>query len=272
MKFGACIDTLYTEYPWWDRFKAAQENGFDYVEFWDWRSIDLKKTKYYADLAGIRISGFNGDADYSLVDPSHRTDYLAFLKQSIAAARMLNAPSVTIHSNALGKSGLVVNHYCNLSHTVKLCSMFDMLREAVKIAEDNDIFLHLEALNVYTDHVGNFLETTQMGAEIVRMINSPKLKLLYDVYHMQINEGRICETLCNYIDCIGHVHIADSPGRHEPGTGEINFSHVLSYLQQLDYQGIVGCELFPATDTATAVRAIMQVKNSATKRITDICK
>lgn len=263
MKFGACIDTLYTEYPWANRFKAAHEDGFDYVEFWDWRSIDLKKTKYYADSAGIRISGFNGDANYSLVDPAHKTDYLAFLKQSIAAARMLNAPSVTIHSNALGEGGLVLNHYRNLSLTVKLYSMFDMLREAVKIAEDNDILLNLEALNIYTDHIGNFLETTQMGAEIVGMVNSPKLKLLYDVYHMQINEGRICDTLCTYINYIGHVHIADAPGRHEPGTGELNYSFVLRHLNNLGYQGIVGCELFPATDTAAAVRAIMQVKENA---------
>jgi hydroxypyruvate isomerase len=263
MKFGACIDTLYTEYPWHDRFKAAREDGFDYVEFWDWRSIDLKKTKYYADSAGIRISGFNGDADYSLVDPTHRTDYLAFLKQSIAAAKVLGAPSVTIHSNALGEGGWVMNHYHDLSRTVKLCSMFDILGEAAKIAEDNDILLNLEALNIHTDHVGNFLETTQMGTEIVRLINSPNLKLLYDVYHMQINEGRICDTLSAAIAYIGHVHIADAPGRHEPGTGEINYSFVLRHLNCLGYQGIVGCELFPATNTAAAVRAIMQVKKNA---------
>lgn len=259
MKIGACIDTLYTELPWEDRFMAARKDGFDCVEFWDWRVLDLIQTKSHADKAGIAISGFNGDAEYSLVDPSHKQAYLDFLQHSIAAAKTLGAASLTIHSNALGEGGIVVQHYRELSNTVKLCSMFDTLREAVKIAEDNDILLNLEALNIYTDHVGNYLETTQMGAEIVRIISSPYLRLLYDVYHMQLNEGRICDTLSAYIDCIGHVHIADAPGRHEPGTGEINFGFVLRHLQALGYQGIVGCELFPATSTTTAVRAIMQV-------------
>ncbi|MCL2696409.1 MAG: TIM barrel protein, partial [Clostridiales bacterium] len=83
---------------------------------------------------------------------------------------------------------------------------------------------------------------------------------LYDVYHMQINEGRLCDTLGEHIGCIGHIHIADAPGRHEPGTGEINYANVLRHLERLGYTGAVGCELFPATDTATAVRAIMGLK------------
>ncbi len=263
MRFGACIETLYTELPWEHRFLAAKKDGFDCVEFWDWRGVDLEKTKEYADAAGILISGFNGDADFSLVAPTHKAEYLAFLRQSIAAAKTLGAPSVTIHSNALGEGGVVTDQYTGLSKTVKLYSMFDTLKDAARIAEDNEILLNLEALNIYTDHPGNFLVHTQMGAEIIRLINSPKLRLLYDVYHMQINEGRICDTLSEYIDCIGHVHIADVPGRHEPGTGEINYGFVLRHLDKLGYQGVVGCELFPATETSAAARAIMEVKRAA---------
>ena len=142
-----------------------------------------------AEKAGIAISGFNGDADYSLVDPTHKQKYLDYLKESIAAAKKVGAASVTIHSNALGDGGIVVNHYDNLSHTVKLCSMYDTLLACAELAEKEEINLNLEALNITTDHVGNFLATTQMGAEIVRLIGSPRLKLLYDVYHMQINEA-----------------------------------------------------------------------------------
>jgi len=103
-----------------------------------------------------------------------------------------------------------------------------------------------------------------MGAEMVRMINSPHLKLLYDVYHMQINEGRLCDTLGAYMDCIGHIHMADAPGRHEPGTGEINYANVLRRLDRLGYRGVIGCELFPAENTETAVKAIMEVWESCT--------
>ena len=82
----ACIDTLYTELDWLDRFQAAKDDGFEAVEFWDWRIRDLDATRAAAEKAGIAISGFNGDADYSLVDPTHKEKYIAYLKESIAAA------------------------------------------------------------------------------------------------------------------------------------------------------------------------------------------
>ena len=262
MFFGACIDTLYTELPWEERFAAARADGFDCVEFWDWRKIDLEATRQYADAAGIWISGFNGDADFSLIDPAHRAAYLEYLKQSLEAAKVLGAPSVTIHSNALGEGGVVVNHYDDLPDGVKLCAMYETLRLAAQLAEEYGVLLNLEALNVYTDHVGNFLKYTKTGARLVRLLNSPCLKLLYDVYHMQINEGRLCGTLSEHIDCIGHIHIADAPGRHEPGTGEINYANVLRHLERLGYRGAVGSELFPAADTAAAVKAIMEMKQA----------
>lgn len=252
----ACIDTLYTELPWMERFAAAKADGFEAVEFWDWRFRDLEAIKAASTAAGINISGFNGDADYSLIDPSQKKAYIDYLKQSIAAAKKIGATSVTIHSNALGDGGIVVNHYTELSYTVKLCAMYDTLLECAKIAEAEDLLLNLEALNITTDHVGNFLVNTQMGAEICRLIGSPKLKILYDVYHMQLNEGSICDTLTQYIDQIGHIHGADAPGRHEPGTGEINYVKVLTHLEALGYTGRIGYELFPMTDTATAVEAI----------------
>ncbi len=254
----ACIDTLYTELEWKDRFAAAKEDGFAAVEFWDWRIRDLDETREAAEKAGIVISGFNGDADYSLVDPTHKEKYLDYLKQSIAAAKKIGAKSVTIHSNALGDGGIVVDHYDNLSDTVKLCSMYDTLLSCAKIAEEEEVNINLEALNITTDHVGNFLKYTQMAAEICRLIGSPRLKVLYDVYHMQINEGCICDTISNYVDQFGHIHVADAPGRHEPGTGEINYKTVIRHLEKMGYKGYVGYELFPLKDTETAVKAIMQ--------------
>ena len=255
----ACIDTLYTELPWLERFQAAKDDGFEAVEFWDWRIRDLDATREAAEKAGIAISGFNGDADYSLVDPTHKEKYLDYLKQSIAAAKKVGASSVTIHSNALGDGGIVVNHYDNLSDTVKLCSMYDTLLACVKLAEEEGINLNLEALNITTDHVGNFLQTTRMAAEMTRLIGSPKLKVLYDAYHMQLNEGSICDNIRAYGDQFGHIHVADAPGRHEPGTGEINYANVFACLEECGYTGLVGFELIPKTTTAEAVKAIMKL-------------
>lgn len=255
----ACIDTLYTELPFAERFAAAKQDGFEAVEFWDWRVHDVAELRRASEAADICISGFNGDADYSLIDPTHKEKYLDYICQSVATAKVMGAESITIHSNALGDGGIVVNHYENLSDTIKLCSMYDMLVECAVIAEKSGIRMNLEALNVTTDHVGNYLRTTRMGAEICRLIGSPMLKILYDAYHMQLNEGSLCDNISQYCDQIGHVHVADAPGRHEPGTGEIQYAKVFAHLENCGYTGRLGFELFPETDTANAVKAIMAV-------------
>ena len=259
MKFirSACIEPMYYEIPFLDRFQAAKDDGFEYVEFWSWTDKDLDAVKAAAEKAGIEISGFNGDAGYSLIDPTHKEKYLDFLRQSVAAAQKIGAKSVTIHSNALGDGGIVVNHYDDLSDTVKLCSMYDMLLECAKIAEESGIAMNLEPLNITTDHVANFLAHTQMAAEMTRLIGSPMLKVLYDVYHMQLNEGSLCDTIRTYADQLGHIHVADAPGRHEPGTGEINYHNVFRCLEEVGYTGRIGFELMPKTSTAEAVKAIM---------------
>jgi len=257
--FCACIETLYTELPFLDRFRAAAADGFAAVEFWSWTDKNLAAVKASAEAAGIAIAGFNGDAELSMVDPTQQADYLAFLRRSAEAAKFVGAKAVTIHSNGLGEGGVVINAYENLSHTVKLCTMFDTLRKCAAIAEETGIAMNLEALNITTDHAGNFLQTTQMAAELTRLVGSPKLKILYDVYHMQLNEGRLCDNLRTYADQLGHIHVADAPGRHEPGTGEIHYPAVYACLKEIAYSGLVGCELFPKTTTAEAVRAIMSV-------------
>lgn len=258
-KKSACIEPMYSKLPFLERFQAAKNDGFEYVEFWSWTDKDLDAIKDAAERAGIGISGFNGDADLSLIDPEQKTEYLAFLKRSVAAAQKLGACSVTIHSNGLGEGGRVINAYDNLSHTVKLCTMYDTLLECAQIAEESGIQINLEPLNVTTDHVGNFLKTTRMAAEMTRLIGSPKLKVLYDAYHMQLNEGSLCDNIRAYGDQFGHIHIADAPGRHEPGTGEINYAKVLSCLEESGYTGLIGFELIPKTTTTEAVKAIMKL-------------
>ena len=255
---SACIESMYCELPFLERFRAAKEDGFDFVEFWSWTDKDLDAVKSAAEKAGIGISGFNGDGALSLIDPEQKPAYLDFLRQSVAAAKKLGARSLTIHSNGLGEGGVVIDTYPHLSDTVKLCGMYDTLLACAAMAEDSGIQMNLEPLNVTTDHVGNFLQTTRMAAEMTRLIGSPRLKVLYDVYHMQLNEGSICDNIRAYGDQFGHIHVADAPGRHEPGTGEINYANVFACLEACGYTGLVGFELIPKTTTAEAVKAIMK--------------
>ena len=116
---SACIESMYRELPFLERFRAAREDGFDFVEFWSWEDKDLDAVKSAADKAGIGISGFNGDGVLSLIDPEQKRAYLDFLGQSVAAAKKLGAGSLTIHSNGLGEGGVVIDTYPHLSDTVK---------------------------------------------------------------------------------------------------------------------------------------------------------
>lgn len=255
---SACIEPMYGELPFLDRFQAAKRDGFSHVEFWSWMDKDLRAVRRAAEEAGIGIAGFNGDAELSLINPAQKKDYLEFLRRSVAAAKEVGARSLTIHSNGLGEGGRVLNSYPELSDTVKLCTMFDTLCACAELAEQSGIPMNLEPLNITTDHQGNFLTTTRTAAELTRLIGSPMLKVLYDVYHMQLNEGSLCDNIRAYGDQFGHIHVADAPGRHEPGTGEINYHKVFSCLEETGYTGLVGFELIPETSTAQAVRAIMQ--------------
>lgn len=259
MKFekSACIDAMYTELPFLDRISQAKKDGFEYIEFWGWEDKDIDAIQHITKDNNIKVSGFNGDATLSLIDPTHQKDYLLYLEESVKIAKKLSSKSVTIHSNGLGDRGLVINNYQELSDVIKTCSMYDALKKCAKIAEKNNIQMNLEPLNIKVDHIGNYLSTTQTAAEMTRLIGSPNLKVLYDIYHMQINEGDISGTLSRFIDQIGHIHVADTPGRHEPGTGEINYQFVFNYLSQIGYDGIIGFELFPQKNTKQAVKAIM---------------
>ncbi|MDR1520839.1 MAG: TIM barrel protein [Planctomycetota bacterium] len=257
LKKSACIETLFTELPWEKRFQAAREAGFDYVEFWNWREKDVGRIRRLAEEAGIPISNFNGDEQFSLIDPDQAGEYLAFMEQSLAVAVELGAQALTIHSNALGEGGVVVRRYEELSDAVKLCAMFAALKACAALAEKSGVTLNIEPLNTIADHAGNYLAGARTAAELCRRVASPRLKMVYDVYHMQLSEGNLLNNISTYFEEIGHVHVADVPGRHEPGTGEINYPAVFRHLEGLGYSRVVGFELFPKFDTASAVKAIM---------------
>ncbi len=259
MKKSVCIEMLFTEVPFADRFHLTRESGFDYLEFWSWKDKDIRKINELCRVYDLKVASFSGDQPFSMLDQNQQEDYIAFVQESIETAKFLKCDNLVIHSNALGENGVVINHYDNIANTQKIAVMFDVLKTLAPLAEKANVNLALEALNTIVDHTGNFLASTEGAAEIVRLVNSSHIKILYDVYHMQIMEGNIINTLNQYIDVIGYIHIADVPGRHEPGTGEINFANVMKTLQELNYDGVIGFELTPLHDSKKAVRSIKNI-------------
>jgi len=260
MKKSVCIEMVYTEVPFEDRFRLAKESGFDFVEFWTWQDKDTKQIKELCRAHDLKIASFSGDQEFSMIDGDQREDYISFVEESIKTAQFLNCNHLVIHSNALGENGIVIDPYLHVSDVRKNEVMFDVLKSLAVMAEAANITLLLEALNTVVDHPGNFLTYTKDAAEFIREVNSSNIKILYDIYHMQIMENNLIDTFREYIDDIGYIHVADVPGRHEPGTGEINFTNVMTVLKELDYDGFVGFELDPERDSTRAARAILNLQ------------
>jgi len=259
MEKSANIEVLYTELPWEKRFLAAKRDGFDYIEFWGWEDKDLPRVKALLQESDLSLSTMSGDGPFSMCDPMKKKEYIDYIKKSIDVANFLGSPRLVIHSNELADDPQwAADFFEEYSDTVKLLTMFDNLKVMSLLAEKAGVTFVLEALNIVVDHIGNFLTKTQTAVELVKATGSSHMKILYDAYHMYLNEGTICETLSKYIDAVGYIHVADAPGRGEPGTGAINYHNVFKHLAKIGYSGVIGFELYPQNGTKNAVTAILK--------------
>lgn len=262
MKFSVNIEVIYKELPFAERFATAKRDGFDYVEIWGWDSKDLDELIRLCKENEIEISCMGGDGPISLCDPAHEQEYIAYIEKSLAVAQKVSCKRLAVHSNELlpEPQQYAADLFPQYSDAQKTMAMYRTLCKVAPMAEKAGITLCLEALNVETDHLGNFLKYTKDAAEIVQMVGSPNVKILYDAYHMYLNEGKICETIKKYQPLIAQVHIADAPGRGEPGTGCINYRAVLEYMQALGCDQMVAFELYPKHGSPAAIEAINAVR------------
>ena len=257
MKYSLCLEMLYNNIDFIDRFKAASDDGFEYAEFWRWEGRNWEAVKNAVGDSGLKISAFSGDDKFSPVNADEKADYLDFLSSSIEKAVELKCPNLVIHSDALNpEDGSAKELGIDLSYETKLINLYDVLKEAALMAEKADVTLVLEPLNTLVDHKNYFLSDPDVAFDLIRSVSSPKIKLLYDIYHMQIMKGNVIDRITKNIDCIGYFHAADVPGRCEPGTGELNYRKIFSAVKDAGYKGFTGFELLPAGDNSEAVKAI----------------
>ena len=150
----------------------------------------------------------------------------------------------------------VIYHDYELSERTKIAAATKNLLAAAEVAEDAGLTLQLEPVSTYAKP-GYYMTTSASAAEIIRVVDSPRLKLLYDIYHMQLMEGDLANTIRANADVIGYIHIGDVPGRHEPGTGEINYPFLKRLLvDELKFDGIFAFELSPLTTLDACVEAM----------------
>jgi hydroxypyruvate isomerase len=232
--------------------------GYDAFEMFDWRNSATLETfvaeKKKFPLACACIVANKGVEAWGcgLVNPREREGFLRELNASIAAAKRIETKRLVV---------LTGNELKGVPRSEQMTNAVAALREAAPILEKNEMIAVVEILNTYVDHAGYFLYLVRDGAELVDRVGSPNVKLLFDIYHTQIMEGNLISNIRSNIDRIGHFHVGDVPGRHEPGTGEINYRNVFKAIYELGerYQGYVGLEyghVAPLEENLAAVRKL----------------
>jgi hydroxypyruvate isomerase len=263
MKYSLCIENFYRALPFEERFAAARKDGFEYCEFWTWKSRNWAGVKKAIAESGINIAAFSGDDAYSLIDPDESGLYVASLKESIAKAKEIDCRCLVIHSDALNPDGSAKAIARPLSDEAKLLNMFRVLRDIAPFAEKEEVTLVLEPLNTRMGqpraHRNYFLNCPQPAFDLTRQVGSDRVKVLYDIYHMQLMAGNIIQTLEENLDQLGYIHFADVPGSHEPGTGELHCGNILQALGSMGYDGFIGFELLPLETDQKAVMAIQGI-------------
>ena len=259
VRFSVCIEMLLTEYPFAERARKAARLGFGAIEFWlpDEKGKDMKALRQVTRDCGIAVSSIvvnsnAGDIGGSLVKASDKSAYLKRLKKTIEIAHMLDCEKmITCSGNTLK----------GLSRQQQTRNMIHTLKEGCRMAEREGITLLLEPLNTIVDHPGYFVDSATLGFEIVHDVRSEKLKLVYDIYHMQMMEGNILQTIERNLNSIAHIHCAGAPGRHELDSGELDYRNILKKIDELGYDGLVGLEYNPTISSEESLKRTMQVAN-----------
>ncbi|AIW20603.1 MULTISPECIES: hydroxypyruvate isomerase [Vibrio] len=245
-KFAANLSMLFTEVDFLERFDAAAQAGFSGVEYLFPYAFDAEQIKQKLEQNNLTQVLFNlpaGDWDAGdrgiACDPSRIEEFQSGVALAIQYAKVLGNTQV----NCL--AGITP---AGVSQQDAHAAFVINLRYAAQALQEAGLRLVIEAINT-RDIPGFFLNTTEQAKAVIKEVGSDNLFIQYDIYHMQIMEGDLAPTMSANIGQIAHVQLADNPGRHEPGTGEINYPFVLKHLDELGYQGWVGCEYKPKTTT-----------------------
>ena len=243
MEFSLCIDSIYPEDELKEKLQKIKQAGFKFIEFWDWRDKNFK----LIINSGLKVTNFSGNRISSLT-LDNKEKIIEEISTSINIAKKLKCDRIMLLSDILEGDGSVKNN--SLSSEKKLLCLYDNLKAAVEVAKKRDTMLVIEPLNSLKDHKNYFLDNFLITLELIQLIDSEHLKILYDIYHMQIMEGNVLETLQKYHQFIGYIHVANVPYRCEPWTGELDFKFILKELSKV-YSGFVGFEFFVKENSFT---------------------
>ena len=260
MRFSICLEMIYPELDFAARAGWTREAGFTTVEFWGWEGKDLAVLRTLV-AQGLAVATFSGQRRGSLVNRDDWEVYRAEVRASIPVARSLGCDRLMLLTQEELPDGSARPAPPHLTRAEQRANVVRGLAALATVAEQEGITLLLEPLNTRVDHPGFFLDSARDGFAIVEEVGSPHVRLLYDIYHMEVMERDSTQTLLRHLPLVGHIHIADVPGRHEPGTGKLDFHRILRAVSDAGYAGAVGFEFAPRAGTEEALARIAALRD-----------
>lgn len=234
VRLSVCIEIIFGELPFIERIKKVSETSLDAIEFWSWWNKDVEEIKKVSQREKIKVATFCTKFE-SIVDIKKRENFLKGLAESIQVAKKLDC------SQLIAQTGDELPH---LSRERQHQQLVEGLKEAADLLESQEITLLVEPINI-VGHPGYYLSRSDEAFQIIEEVKSSNVKLLYDIGHQQVTEGNLIATIEENIKRIGHFHVRDVPGGHEPGTGEINYKNIIKRINELGYNGFIGLEYWP---------------------------
>ncbi len=250
---SANLSMLFTELPFLLRFEAAATAGFKAVEFWfpyEYPPEDVRHALRSANLECVVLNTPPGNApigEWGLsIDPDRRTQFKQTLDLALHYAGILGSKNVHVMAGIMPTSEdteerAKVSARCRQTY-------LENLAYACEQAKEMPLKLLIEPLN-RVDRPGYFLSTLEQSIKVIDSVSTQKLAVMWDVYHAQVEQGNLAVKVRSNARYFGHVQIADVPGRHEPGTGEINWPFLMNELRRANYPGWIGLEYKPSTST-----------------------
>lgn len=250
LTFAPNLSLLYTEYPFLERFAQAKQAGFRFVEFlfpYDFTPEEIHEALEVHELTPVLFNSSPGDFQKGergyCNHPQQQEAFRRTVVQALEYATYLGVKRIHLMTG---------NRVPGLDRNSQLQTLFENLAWAAPQAADAGVTLLIEPLNPI-DQPYYFVNSIAFGMEIVRGVNHPNVRLQFDVYHAQMSQGNLIQTMSTLLPFIEHIQISDVPGRHEPGSGEINYPAIFATLEQLGYTGYIGLEYHPVGDTTKSL-------------------
>ncbi len=252
LRVAVSIENLFDELPFEQRMEHVAAQGFQAFEFGTRQGRDMNITQALQMALRMQVAAFDGSTA-APIDPAQFAAFESDIVRAASLAVDLSCSHLVVHSG---------NVLPDVPRKAQHEQLVKALKALVPVAKDADVVLLLEPRNPF-DHPGCYLTQSAEGFQIIREVDSPHVRLLFNCYHQQMTEGNLTARIVKHLDLIGYIRAADVPGRHEPGTGEINYAYLFRVLQARSFRGYVGLDYVPLAGDNESLRNVQVLLQAA---------